>query len=125
EQAVWAIHGMGVRCVIAPGFGEIFHANCQRNGILPITLPPEQIAPVMAAAQAGQSFTIDLPEQTLTYGNQPPIHFDIAEERKLALLNGWDETAVLLNQFAGHIDAFETAQHAVQPWLYPLKDTQA
>ncbi|NBC35984.1 3-isopropylmalate dehydratase small subunit [Novosphingobium sp. FSY-8] len=125
EQAVWAIHGAGVRCVIAPGFGEIFHANCQRNGILPITLPAEQMADVMAAAQAGTGFAVDLETQTLTMGNAAaPIHFDIAPGAKLALLNGWDETAVVLNQYGADITAFERAQRATQPWLYP-EDTAA
>ncbi len=39
EQAVWALTDLGVRCIIAPSFGEIFQANCYRNGLLPISLP--------------------------------------------------------------------------------------
>ena len=44
EMAVWAIAGMGIRCVIAPSFGEIFFGNCFQNGLLPIQLPHEAIA---------------------------------------------------------------------------------
>ncbi len=44
EMAVWAIAGMGIRCVIAPSFGEIFFGNCFQNGVLPIQLPHEDIA---------------------------------------------------------------------------------
>ena len=40
EMAVWAIAGMGIRCVIAPSFGEIFFGNCFQNGVLPIRLDP-------------------------------------------------------------------------------------
>ena len=36
--AVWAMMGMGVRCVIAPSFGPIFFNNCFQNGVLPIQL---------------------------------------------------------------------------------------
>jgi len=117
EQAVWAIAGLGVRAIIATGFGEIFHANCQRNGVLPITLPADTVSELMEAAQTGQRFAVDLAAQSLTVGNRA-FAFDIAPERKLALMNGWDETAVLLNQYAGAIDAFETRQKATCPWLY-------
>ena len=39
EHAPWALMDFGIRCVIAPGFADIFHNNCYKNGILPITLP--------------------------------------------------------------------------------------
>ena len=38
EGAVWALMGMGVRCVIAPSFGDIFFSNCFQNGLLPVKL---------------------------------------------------------------------------------------
>src|ERR1700712_5963232 len=43
EMAVWAIEGMGIRCVIAPSFGEIFFGNCFQNGVLPIRLPADTV----------------------------------------------------------------------------------
>jgi len=121
EQAVWAIAGLGVRCIIATGFGEIFHANCQRNGILPITLPDDVVAGLMEAAQGEQRFALDLDAQSLTVGNQT-FTFDIAQERKLSLMNGWDETGLLLHQYADAITAFETSQQATCPWLYAKED---
>ncbi len=124
EQAVWALLGMGVRCVIAPSFGEIFHANCQRNGILPITLPRDRVDALIAAAGKGACFDVDLPAQTLTCEDQTPIPFDIAPERKEALIHGWDETSQILNTQGPAIAAFEAAQRALQPWLYP-QETQA
>lgn len=124
EQAVWAIHGLGVRAVIAPALGEIFHNNCLRNGIVPIILPPEQVAGMLASAAAGVQFTVDLQAQVVTVGNAAPIPFDIAPERRLALLNGWDETDLVLARFADDIAAFEAGQRKIQPWLYP-EDTEA
>ena len=38
EQAVWALTDLGIRCIIAPSFGDIFYANCLNNGLLPICL---------------------------------------------------------------------------------------
>ena len=44
EMAVWAIAGMGIRCLIAPSFGQIFFSNCFQNGVLPIKVSPEDLA---------------------------------------------------------------------------------
>ena len=35
---MWALADFGVRAVVAPSFGEIFYANCFRNGLLPVRL---------------------------------------------------------------------------------------
>lgn len=123
EQAVWALHGLGVRVVIAPALGEIFHNNCLRNGIVPIILPPDQVAEMLACAAAGVQFTVNLEAQTVTVGNATPVQFEIAPERRLALLNGWDETDLVLARFESNIAAFEAAQRKTQPWLYPEETT--
>src|SRR5579863_8871350 len=62
EGAVWALWGMGLRCVIAPSFGDIFFNNCFQNGLLPITLDAamvERLAELVEASQ-GQPLTVDL-----------------------------------------------------------------
>ena len=41
EHAPWAIKDFGIRCIVAPGFADIFFNNCFKNGILPIVLPQE------------------------------------------------------------------------------------
>ncbi len=117
EQAVWALHGLGTRAVISSGFGEIFFGNCLRNGIVPIVLPETQIAELLDAARTGQIFTVDLESETLAVGNRS-LAFAIPPERRLALLNGWDETDQVINQHGAEIDTFEAGQRAVQPWLY-------
>ncbi|CUX76645.1 3-isopropylmalate dehydratase small subunit [Candidatus Tremblaya princeps] len=38
EHAVWALTRCGYAAIIASSFAEIFHLNCIRNGLLPITL---------------------------------------------------------------------------------------
>eukprot|EP01037_Dinobryon_pediforme_P021885 gene21885-22872_t len=60
EQAVWALTGFGIRCVIAPSFGEIFAGNATKNGLLTITLPVETVQHLSVAAQRGARFRIDL-----------------------------------------------------------------
>ncbi len=118
EQAVWALHGFGIRVVIAPSLGEIFAGNCLRNGMLALTFEPDICARLMNAAQAGLAFHVDLDRQIVQVDGMDPISFGIPPERREALLNGWDETEQILNRFGGEIDTFEAAQRVSQPWLY-------
>src|SRR5690606_34561998 len=43
EDARWALLDFGIRCVIATSFADIFYNNCFKNGILPITVSPEDL----------------------------------------------------------------------------------
>ena len=70
EMAVWAVSGLGIRCVIAPSFGEIFFGNCFQNGVLPIRLPAATVGELLerlAQARAPQEATlvVDLPRQRI------------------------------------------------------------
>jgi 3-isopropylmalate/(R)-2-methylmalate dehydratase small subunit len=122
EQAVWALLGQGIRCVVAESFGEIFYGNCFRNGVLPIVLSLATIAALAAAAQSGQPFIIDLETQTIRVGDAPPLAFEIAAQHRLALLNGWDETDMILNARSDAIAAFEDRHRRIQPWLFETEE---
>ena len=117
EQAVWTLAGFGIGCVIAPSFGEIFQANCYRNGVLPIVLAPERVAELAEQAKAGRTFTVDLEAQRIVVENHATA-FVTPPEQRLALLNGWDDTATILNTREADILAFEARQRAEQPWLW-------
>lgn len=117
EQAVWALADFGIRCIIAPSFGEIFYNNCFKNGVLPITLPTEQQALVMAAARSEGPVTIDLEAQTIWLPNGPAMRFDIDPYRRRALLLGLDEIGSILIDDAAAIAAFEATQRQTTPWL--------
>jgi 3-isopropylmalate/(R)-2-methylmalate dehydratase small subunit len=114
EMAVWAIAGMGIRCLIAPSYGQIFYGNCFQNGLLPIVLPPAEVAALMEVAAAGVPFTIDL-EKQLVNGE---IAFEISPRRKKMLLEGLDELGLTL-ALEPKIAAFEAADRARRPWIYP------
>ncbi len=117
EQAVWALADFGIRCVIAPSFGEIFQANCIRNGLLPIALPPAAYARVMAAAAAATALTIDLEAQQILLPGEPPIGFTIEPDRRRALLLGLDPIGAILADDEAQIAAFEARQQTAAPWL--------
>ena len=53
EGAVWALAGRGIRAVVAPSFGDIFHENCLRNGLLPVRLPAATVASLRRGAPRG------------------------------------------------------------------------
>ncbi len=119
EQAVWALADFGIRCVVAPSFGEIFFANCFNNGVLPIVLPPEQHARVLEAAEIGQVVTVDLEAQVIRVGREnEAIAFDVDPHRKQSLLLGLDEIGAILADDAEHIARFEASHRARSPWLH-------
>ena len=119
EHAPWALLDFGIRCVIAPSFADIFHNNCFKNGILPVTLPKEQVEMLMREAEGagGRPFTIDLGEQAIhrPTGNEV-LTFAIDQGSKHALLHGLDEIGLTM-QRGGQIDAFEATRRRDHPWL--------
>ena len=50
EHAPWALLDFGITCVIAPSLADIFYNNCFKNGILPITLPRQDVSTTPNAA---------------------------------------------------------------------------
>lgn len=122
EQAPWALVDLGLRCLIAPSFGEIFEANCINNGILPVRLADDDHAQVLAAAQGGQRLTVDLQACQIRLDDAAPqtpaIRFAMPERARMALLEGRDEIDRILQQEGEAIAAFEAAHRQRQPWLF-------
>ncbi|MGZ5925293.1 MAG: 3-isopropylmalate dehydratase small subunit [Rhizomicrobium sp.] len=118
EQAPWALRDLGIRCVISTSFGEIFYSNCFKNGILPVVVTEAELVALREQALAEKNITVDLRNQTVRYQGDRCIAFVVEPWRREALLNGWDEIGIILNQQAAGIDIFETRQRAAKPWLY-------
>ncbi len=116
EVAVWALASMGVRCLIAPSFGQIFFGNCFQNGVLPITLPEATVEALMqeAAAPGAKPFTVDLERQTIN----GTLRFETAPRHRKMLLEGLDEIALTL-AMEPKIAAFQAADRQRRPWIYP------
>ena len=95
EHAPWALTDFGIRCVIAPSFADIFHSNCLKNGILPITLGRSIVERLGAMAQnAAQGImTVDLAKQVIVLADGEVVAFDIADDIKQRLLAGVDDIA--------------------------------
>lgn len=116
EHAPWALDDYGFRCVIAPSYADIFYNNCFQNGLLPITLPEEQVQQLLQRAQAklGYQITVDLPAQTITGEDGLQFSFEIDPFRKHRLVNGLDDIGMTL-QHEADIARFEQSRPAYKP----------
>lgn len=124
EHAPWAILDMGIKCVIAPSFADIFYNNSFKNGILPIELPQDQIDQLMDEAETNPDapLEIDLEKQTVKRGNKFSFEFEIDPFRKHCLLNGLDDIGLTLEK-KPHIKEFETMDQQKRSWLYSWQRT--
>jgi 3-isopropylmalate/(R)-2-methylmalate dehydratase small subunit len=120
EHAVWALAEYGFRAVIAPSFSPIFYGNCVRNGIVPVKLPAEAIAALVAEAErdpAGTPLTVDLLRQKVTSPGGRDYDFPIEAEAREMLLEGLDAVDLTLKQRAA-IEGFLARDRAIRPWIY-------
>ncbi len=118
EHAPWAILDMGIRCIIASSYADIFYNNSFKNGILPVVLPQAQIDALMAEAKAHPDalIEVDLEKQTVTRGNKFSFSFEIDPFRKHCLMNGLDDIGLTL-QKASDIDTYEAKRASDKPWI--------
>jgi 3-isopropylmalate/(R)-2-methylmalate dehydratase small subunit len=122
EMAVWAVAGLGIRCVIAPSFGEIFFGNCFQNGVLPIRLPVATVQGLQqqlsdASTPERATLTVDLRRQRIATPAGQEIAFEVEPLRRQALLEGLDAIGVTLTR-APAIAAFQQRQRAARPWVW-------
>ncbi|HWK68980.1 MAG TPA: 3-isopropylmalate dehydratase small subunit [Rhizobiaceae bacterium] len=125
EHAVWSLTDFGIRCVIAESFGEIFFANCFKNGMLPIVARGTDHAAIMSEAEAGRDITIDLEAQSVVLADGRGVAFEIEPHRKRSLLLGLDEIGAILADDETAIAAFEDRHRSDRPWLFLNKDQLA
>jgi len=118
EHAPWAIKDFGIRCVIAPAFADIFYNNCFKNGILPITLPQDQVDVLMIDAEKGANarMEVDLVAQQITTSDGEVFSFEVDEFKKRCLLEGLDDIGQTFQKVAA-IDSFEAKASDARPWV--------
>lgn len=117
EGAVYALADYGVRAVLAPSFGDIFHNNCLKNGIVPVHLA-EDIAAVLRrrlVETPGQAVTVDLEAMAVTLPDGERQDFSLDPFWRECLMKGVDEIALTLG-YLPEIEAFEARYVAACPW---------
>lgn len=118
EHAVWGLKQMGIRALIGSSFAGIFYDNCQRNGVLLITLDEavlQQLGKTVSQADQAQ-ISVDLEAQQIHLADGQVIPFQIDTLRKTALLLGLDAIGSTL-QRSEEIKAFERRHLQANPWL--------
>ena len=116
EHAPWALLDFGITCVISSSFADIFHNNCFKNGILPVTLDEEKIRELSEYANRKEEISIDLVEEKVLYGNNE-VTFKVDPFKKKCLLEGLDEIALSLNK-SNKIESFENNLKSKRPWIF-------
>jgi len=105
EHAPWALYDYGFRAIISTSIADIFRSNSLKNGLLPIVVPRDVHARLLAAP--GMTVTISLADQTLALADGTATTFPIDRFARYCLMNGQDELDFLLGQ-GPEIDRFES-----------------
>jgi 3-isopropylmalate/(R)-2-methylmalate dehydratase small subunit len=118
ESAVYALVDHGIRCVIAPSFGDIFAGNAVQNGLLPATVSEEEAAVLLALITDAPSLsmTVDLEKKTILCGGYAGP-FTIDPVRRDRLLNGWDDIDLTRNHDV-EIAKFKAMDRTRRPWAW-------
>ncbi|QDF38789.2 3-isopropylmalate dehydratase small subunit [Bradyrhizobium symbiodeficiens] len=120
EGAVWALAGMGIRCVIAPTVADLFAANCFQNGILAFTLEQtviESLAAAVSTDPVNRQLVVDLQRFQVGPAGGKPTSFSIPPRRREALLEGFDEIDLTLKHRA-RIENYGSRDRKLRPWIY-------
>ena len=119
EAAVYALADYGIRCVVAPSFGDIFASNAVKNGLLPAVVGEADGGALLAALQEAERpfVTVDLDSCRIGCG-AVDIGFGIDPVRRLQLLNGWDDID-LTEQHRPAIEAYRGRVAVERPWSKP------
>jgi 3-isopropylmalate/(R)-2-methylmalate dehydratase small subunit len=119
EEAVWALMGFGIRCVIAPSFGDIFFENSFKNGLVPIVLDPTKVSTILGefAASATHLMTVDLKRCIVEVVGGTTVDFAIDASRRQALLDGLDEIDQTLTRSAEFTE-YRARDGMRRPWIY-------
>jgi 3-isopropylmalate/(R)-2-methylmalate dehydratase small subunit len=110
EHAPWALTQYGFKAVISTSFADIFKNNSLKNGLLPVVVPRDVHARLLAIGASG-TVRIDLASQTLTYGEGLTTEFPVDPFSKTCLLEGVDELGYMLRQ-SDAIAAYEARRES-------------
>ena len=116
EHAPWALMDFGITCVISSSYADIFYNNCFKNGILPITIPEDQIKEISDYSKRKEEISVNLPEQTISFGNKE-IKFEIDQFKKKCLIEGLDDIALSLEK-SEKIVSYENQIKEAKPWIF-------
>ena len=118
--AVIRLRQCGMRVIIAPSFGPVFHDDCFDFGLLPVTLD-EQVVEALAdrvRANPAIEITVDLERQVVERPGLAPIAFRIDPRRRSSLLQGRDTTLLERLHHTESAEAMRDRDRRLRPWIY-------
>ena len=115
EHAAWALLDFGIKCIISPGFADIFYNNCFKNGMLPIVLSQNNLEEIVEYSKRKEMIEINLTKQEIKFGNKI-INFEIDSFKKECLLNGLDDISLSLEK-SEKISSYEENLKKTKPWV--------
>jgi 3-isopropylmalate/(R)-2-methylmalate dehydratase small subunit len=113
----------GMRVVIAPSFGPVFHDDCFDYGLLPVTLPEDvvqRIADQVAAAPEVET-TVDLVGRRVERPGMEALEFHIDPRRRVSLLSGSNSTLDERLEHADSAAAKRAQDQQARPWIYDTR----
>ncbi|KAI6880917.1 3-isopropylmalate [Hortaea werneckii] len=118
EHAPWSLLDFGIRCIIAPSYGDIFQNNTFKNGMLPLIISDEAaLKKIAAEAEAGREIEVDLEAQQVRDAKGEKLaDFHVDEFRRHCLINGLDDIGLTM-QVEEKITKFEARRTEDTPWL--------
>lgn len=112
EAAVYALLAIGVRCVVAESFGDIFFNNALKNGLVPVRLAEAECGALrrLVTERPGTELTVDLPADRLAAPGGVTYGFAIPAFARDCLLRGLDEIGLTFTLMP-EIEAFEAGRN--------------
>ena len=122
--AVIRLRQCGMRVVIAPSFGPVFHDDCFDFGLLPVTLDEEVVEELAHRVRADPviRMTVDLAGQVVERPGLAPVPFRIDPRRRSSLLQGVDTTLRERLEHDASAEAMRERDRRLRPWVYDGPD---
>ena len=108
EHAPWALKDFGFEAVITSRAADIFKSNALKNAL--VVCEVDEAAHAALLDRAGDTVTVDVIEQTVTYGNNK-ANFTLEPFARTCLIEGVDPLGYILSQSAA-IARFEAGRAA-------------
>ena len=122
EGAVYALADYGIRALVGTTFGDIFHNNCFKNGVLPVRLEATDHARLMqwvATLTSPADITVDLVQCEVRW-DKDCAKFTVDDFWRECLIKGLDELSLTLSH-TQDIDTFESQYQSRFHWLVANK----
>jgi 3-isopropylmalate/(R)-2-methylmalate dehydratase small subunit len=120
EHAVWALLDYGFRVVISSRFGDIFHGNSGKAGLVVALVEEDTVAALwdLVESDPTSSITVDLQAKRVRAG-ELDAPFEIDDYTRWRLLEGLDDVDITLSHEAD-ISTYERKRLPIKPVTTPL-----